>query len=45
MAFDEDASFMKSKKIHAEEVHEEELIAPRVVELSREHIRDVEDTP
>jgi len=45
VTFDEDATFIKSKKIHVEEVHEKELVAPRVVEFSREPIRDVEDTP
>jgi hypothetical protein len=32
VTFDEDASLKKSRKFHLEEVYEEELVAPRVVE-------------
>jgi len=46
VTFDEDATFMKSKKSHTEEeVREEEPEARRIVEIKTKPMRENEDTP
>ena len=45
VTFDEDATFTKSKKIVADEDHEEEKGAPRATEVIRPPIRDIEEAP
>ena len=44
-SFDEDATFTKSRKIFADEEHEEEEEAPRTIEGARPPVRDIDEDP